>query len=285
MLIYNPNIYLYYKKTRQVCDRQVSNTLGILVRFADWTERKKLELPDLTIEQVDCFLAEMSSRFSPRYRSVLRGLLTWLYQEKTIRRNLAPLVVGGPQYAQSRPPRFLRPEEVRKLFSIRPQTPCEYRTWAMLHLAFFLGLRPREISLITLDDIRFSTQEIRLTERKSCNPINMVLPDPVIQAITGYIIGARPKTDNRRLFLRLPPPHDPVSGPLVSRNITAWMRRAGTSGSSYWLRHTYAQNLLEAGSTIFEIREMLGHDRIQTTRRYLSIHIKMMRKVLFDEIV
>lgn len=228
----------YYKKTRQVCDRQVLNTLGILDRFATWSAREKLKLPDLTIEQVDCFLAEMNNRFSPRYRSVLRGLLAWLYQEKTIRRNLAPLLKGGPQYAQPRPPRFLRPEEVRKLFSIRPQTPCEYRTWAMLHLAFFLGLRPREVSLITLDDIRFSTQEIRLTERKSCNPINLVLPDPVIKAITSYIIGIRPETNERHLFLRLLPPHDPVSGSLVSRNITAWMRRAGTSGSAYWLRHT-----------------------------------------------
>jgi hypothetical protein len=28
---------------------------------------------------------------------------------------------------------------------------------------------------------------------------------------------------------------------------------------------------------------MLGHDHIESTKQYLSIHIEMMRKVLFDE--
>ena len=40
-------------------------------------------------------------------------------------------------------------------------------------------------------------------------------------------------------------------------------------------------NLVRAWS--LEIKEMLGHDHIESTKQYLSIHIEMMRKVLFDE--
>lgn len=155
---------LYYKKTRQVCELQVLNTRRVLNLFADWLAKEKIELTDLCLEQIDCFQAEISNGFAPatrqRHRSVLRGLLSWLYQKKIIRRDLGPLLVGAPQYAQTIPPKFLRPEEIKKLFSIRPQTANEHRTWAMLHLACFLGLRPKEISLITLDDINFSKQEI-----------------------------------------------------------------------------------------------------------------------------
>jgi site-specific recombinase XerD len=61
------------------------------------------------------------------------------------------------------------------------------------------------------------------------------------------------------------------------------MRKANVQGSAYWLRHTYAQNLLAAGASIFAIRDMLGHDNIQTTNRYIQIHPQMMRKVLFNE--
>jgi len=61
------------------------------------------------------------------------------------------------------------------------------------------------------------------------------------------------------------------------------MKKAGIPGSAYWLRHTYAQNLLETGVTIYEIKEMLGHDKIESTRSYLHVHTKMMREVLFDE--
>jgi site-specific recombinase XerD len=69
----------------------------------------------------------------------------------------------------------------------------------------------------------------------------------------------------------------------VARHITKAMKTAGLRSTAYWLRHTYAQNLLEAGCSIFEIKEMLGHDKIESTKLYLHVHLKLMRKVLFDE--
>jgi site-specific recombinase XerD len=65
--------------------------------------------------------------------------------------------------------------------------------------------------------------------------------------------------------------------------MTGAIRQAGINGTAYWLRHTYAQNLLESGASIFEIKQMLGHDKIETTKVYLHVHIKLMRSVLFDE--
>jgi len=277
----------YYEKTRQVCRRQVLNSKRILVLFAEWLIGKKLALKDLRIEYLDGFQAEISNCYAPetrqRHRSVLRGFLSWLYQQKIIRRNLAPLLVGTPQYAQAIPPKFLRPEELRKLLAIQPRTAGDFRTRAMLYLSCFLGLRPKEVSLISLDDISFARQTIVLPQRKSANPISIPLPLTAIRAVADYITNTRPKTNRRTLFLQLHAPYKPIHGLLVSQSINSWMRRAGVPGSAYWLRHTYAQNLLEAGASIFAIREMLGHDNIQTTNRYIQIHPQMMRKVLFNE--
>jgi site-specific recombinase XerD len=61
------------------------------------------------------------------------------------------------------------------------------------------------------------------------------------------------------------------------------MKEAGLSSSAYWLRHTYAQNLLGMGRSIYEIKEMMGHENIQSTQRYLHVDIERMRKVLFNE--
>jgi site-specific recombinase XerD len=61
------------------------------------------------------------------------------------------------------------------------------------------------------------------------------------------------------------------------------MKKAGLSSSGYWLRHTYAQNLLQMGRSIYEIKEMLGHQSIQASQRYIHIHTELMRKVLFNE--
>ena len=61
------------------------------------------------------------------------------------------------------------------------------------------------------------------------------------------------------------------------------MKRAGLTGSAYSLRHTYAQNLLHLGHSVYQIKEMMGHDTIHSTQKYLSIHVDLMRKVLFHE--
>ena len=53
--------------------------------------------------------------------------------------------------------------------------------------------------------------------------------------------------------------------------------------TAYWLRHTYAQTLLSSKASIFEVKEMMGHQNIQSTHRYLHINTELMRKVLFNE--
>jgi site-specific recombinase XerD len=109
------------------------------------------------------------------------------------------------------------------------------------------------------------------------------LPDITIKAIAAYLVGVRPESKHRILFLGLKVPHGPLCPGVVGQYISQCMKAINPSSTAYWLRHTYAQNLLEAGVSIYEIKEMLGHDSIEATRKYLHIHIKLMRKVLFDE--
>jgi site-specific recombinase XerD len=157
------------------------------------------------------------------------------------------------------------------------------RAHAMARLAYTTGLRPGEIARISLDDISFGKGELTVPERKGKNPARFPLPEETVKAMAAYIVGARPENAGRRLFVSLSPPHNPVTGGLVSDAIGKAMQGAGVPGTPYWLRHTYAQNLLESGASIFEIKEMLGHDCIKATKRYLHIHIKLMREVLFDD--
>ena len=288
-----PEIYedylLYYAKTRQVYHLQILRSRRTLQALNDYLARHNIKLPNIRIEHIDAFLSERNVNFTPitrqNQRSNVRQFLTYLYQEhRILKRNLAQLIVGAPLFAQAKPPRFLRPDEVQRLFdSLSTCSAKALRTSAMIHLGYTLGLRPREISLTTLDDISFGQCEIHLSDRKSNNPIKLPLPEVTIKAIAAYIIGARAKSNRRRLFLSLRAPYEPITPAAVSKDIGLWMRKAGLSSSAYWLRHTYAQNLLEAGASVFEIKQMLGHDRIQTTQRYIHIHTRLMCEVLFDD--
>jgi len=160
-----PEIYeeylLYYEKARQVHRSQIVNIRRLLSAFNDYLEGLEIYLPNTKIEHIDAFMADFSANFAPGtcrlYRSFLRGFLRYLYQErKILKSDLAPLVVGAPLFAQAKPPKFLRPQEVQRFFdNLKLSTSTDIRTYAMVHLAYSLGLRPKEISSITLDDISF----------------------------------------------------------------------------------------------------------------------------------
>ena len=288
-----PDIYeqylAYHKQSQQAPDTKIKAVRRVLDALHDYLQRFKINLSSIRIEHVDTFLSEFNKDFKPAtcktYRAYLRGFLSYLHHErKIIKTNLAPLVVGAPLFAKAKPPKFLRPQEVEKLFArLSLSSANDIRTYAMVHLAYFLGLRPAEISKISLDDISFTKAELTLRDRKSNNPMTLPVPENTIKAIAAYMIGSRPDSKHRGLFLSFHAPHGPLSPGVIGQYITACMRQAGLLSTAYWLRHTYAQNLLEAGASIYEIKEMMGHDSIESTRKYLRIHTQLMRDVLFDE--
>jgi integrase/recombinase XerD len=259
----------------------------ILASFHDYLEKHRIALAKVKIEDLDHFLAGLKVAGATRslYRSYLRGFLKYLYRErKMVKKDLAPLLVGPRLFCKHKPPKFLRPQEVQTLFaSLSLSTRSDIRTCAMVHLAYTLGLRPVEISTITLDDISFRKRELTLSNRKGLNPITLPLPEQTIKALAAYLAKARPKTPSRHLFVGFSFPYPPLQSSSVSQGISKAMKRAGLSFSAYSLRHTYAQNLLHMGQSVYEIKEMLGHDNIHSTQKYLHIHVDLMRKVLFHE--
>jgi integrase/recombinase XerD len=264
--------------------QQIRSVLGSLHAYLD---KNGIALSAIKIEHCDDFLSTFNvSDYSRKcYRHCLRGFLKYLYHESGIlKRDLAPLLVGPPQFAPRRLPKFLRPQQVKKLFaSLKLLTPTQIRTYAMVHLASSLGLRPAEISKITLDDLSFQQGEITLRERKGGELLTLPLPETTLKAVALYVSKARPKSPSRHLFLVHQFPYRPVSSKNVIWSIKEAMKQAGLPSSAYWLRHTYAQNLLFTGRSIYEVKEMMGHQNIQSTHRYLHIDTKLMRKVLFHE--
>jgi integrase/recombinase XerD len=288
-----PNVYEqylnYYATTRQTGNRRIKSIRRVLSAFDGYLENTKIKLATLTIEQIDAFFAGFNANFTPStckvYRSIVRGFLSYLFhQRQFLKRDLAPLVVGAPMFAKAKPPTFLRSNELKNIFDgIDLCSQTGLRTYAMLQLAYTLGLRPIEICQITLDNISFRKAELNINWRKCHNPLKLPLPEVTIKAIAAYIIGARPQSSLRTLFLSLMPPYGPITPTTVNHHFKVHMQKVNPAATAYWLRHTYAQNLLQAGISLFEIKELMGHDSIESTRKYLLIHIKLMRKVLFDE--
>lgn len=261
----------------------------VLTALHGYLAERNIALGKITIVELDRFMARTYGHLSietrNKYRSCLRGFLRHLFAGRQIRKNLAPLLKNKRMFERTLPPRYLLPHEIRQLFgNMIYDTERDLRANAMVYLAFTLGLRPKEISLITLDDIGFEAGELSVPARKNTRPAVCLLSEAALKAITAYVMCARPQGEERTLFLHLVRSR-PLSRNKVAKEITGCMRRAGLSASSYALRHTYAQQLLETGRSVYEIKEMMGHEALKTTMRYLCIHTSLMRRVLFDETV
>ncbi|MCJ7542077.1 MAG: tyrosine-type recombinase/integrase, partial [Desulfobacterales bacterium] len=220
-LVKLPTIYedylAYYQQKESCTDRNRRQTRRVLFAFHDYLQKEKIDLMRLVIEHVDAFLAQFFAPFKPStqraYRSKLRGFLTYLYLERNIiKRDLASFIVAKRHYGLSKPPKFLRPDEIQKLFAgFSLSSDSEIRTYAMMQLAYSLGLRPQEVALIRLDDICFSKAELTLTDRKNNRPIVLPIPDTTLKAVATYRIAVRPQSEHNTLFLSLHPPYRPVS--------------------------------------------------------------------------
>jgi integrase/recombinase XerD len=281
----------YQEKVRETSPAQIKGIRQVLAPFHDYLSQAQIELSHLRIEHVDGFLAQFLEGHAPQtcraYRMRLRAFLHYLFWERSVlKRDLSSLVVGKRVYGRSKPPQFLRPKEIQTLFaSLNLSTKSAIRTYAMVYLAFTLGLRPKEIASITLDDLCLSQAELSLRERKGGLPSKVPIPEPALKAIIAYLIGARPKSPSRHLFLTLTVPYQPIRPDTLAQCIRMAMRQVNLKSSAYSLRHTYAQKLLESNCSIFEIKEMLGHGYIETTKAYLSIHTELMREVILNEIL
>ena len=282
--------YLQYRQDGHQTDtRQLKSIRRVLSALCDYFNQHGITLQRLRIEDLDAFMAEFCQPFLPgtcsNYRSIVRGFLSYLHRQGGIlKKDLAPLLIGAPQFAKAKPPKFLRPREVQQLFeSLSVSCPKDLRTYVMVHLAYSLGLRPCEICRITLDDIAFKKEQVNVEDRKNKQPLTLPIPEKTLKAIVAYMVGGRPNSQDRHLILSLSAPYGPIVPGLVGRYIQETMNKAGLSSTPYWLRHSYAQHMLSSGASIYEIKEMLGHRHIESSRKYLHIHTDLMREVILDE--
>lgn len=288
-----PQIYedylIYRQKTHQASGRKLKHIKVVLIALHKFLEKHRIRLRTLAIEKIDAFLSEYFGDYKENtcrvYRSHLRGFLKYLFHEqKLLSTDLAPFIVGAPQFSKAKPPKFLRPHELKRLFAgLKLSSAGDLRAYAMVHLAYTLGLRPCEIRSIRLDDIFFKDAQLCIRTRKNDKPDRLPVPEETIKAIAAYLVGGRPKSKHRELFLTLHPPYRKLAQNTATQHIKKCIHAVGMTYNAYCLRHTYAQNLLEAGLSIYEVKEMMGHDSIESTRKYLHVHIKLMREVLFDE--
>ena len=177
---------------------------------------------------------------------------------------------------------------VRLLGAVDRSSAKGKRDYAILLLACRLGLRAGDIRTLKLDHLRWAESTIEITQAKTDVPLRLPLTNEVGEALIDYLKSGRPQTTHREVFLKVKPPFEPFTGNNLHHIVTYWRLLSGITFRSsqkrgiHSLRHTLATRLLEKGTPLTTIAEILGHTSLESTRIYAKADVEALRGVALD---
>jgi integrase/recombinase XerD len=247
------------------------STIKVYVQAVEKFARFLGRSPDKsTAEDVRAFLIhELNRGLSRSYCVIQHNALRPLYLD-TLGRTDELEVVPRPK-RERRLPVVLSREEVQRLFAVVKNLKHK----ALFMTAYDAGLRLSEILNLRVEDIDSGRLVIRICQGKGKKDRYGRLSPCLLKLLREYWRAYRPETllfpgacRHKRYDLATP-------GHILKK----LCRKAGITKrvSMHTLRHSFATHLLEAGTNLRVIQQLLGHSNIQTTCVYTHISIEELR--------
>lgn len=206
----------------------------------------------------------------------VRDFLKHLYDYNYIEVDLS---VGVPKMAS--PYRkvyqgFSDDEIIRLLAAVDRDTPIGKRDYAMMVLAAQTGLRGVDIIKLKRSDIDWRKREINITQSKTGAALCVTLEPESGNALYDYLLNARPESDIPNVFLRYHHPIRAMNPPTAQSIVKKYMLIANIVPEPHQrygfhsFRRAFGTRLLEAGTPVHLLSQLLGHYDLDSARPYIS---------------
>ncbi len=143
----------------------------------------------------------------------------------------------------------------------------------LIGLLYGCGLRCREVRSLRLADIDFDRLQVRVVQGKGKKDRYLPLSIHLARGLKTYIAAEKPQGYLFGGARSMDP-----TGPSYSQKGVQWAVREAAKRAGiikqvcvHTLRHTFATHLLEDGLDILHVKELLGHEDIETTLVYLHV--------------
>jgi len=216
----------------------------------------------------------------------LRSFLRFLFSEHLNSSDFSLKVPMVQARKQTRIPSVWPAGELKQLLSVIDRgSPLGKRDYAMILLVCRLGLRVGDLKELKFDNFHWGEKEIVLTQSKPTEGLSLPLLQDVGWAVIDYIQYGRPKIESSHVFVRHMAPFLPFSeSDHLAQIIVKYMglahipKSAKRKAGFHSLRHTLASRLLEKGTPLPVISDILGHTDPQSTAVYLKVDINKLKE-------
>ncbi len=233
--------------------------------------RSPSEIGKNEIVQYLLYLTE-DKKVSVAYRNQAVSALKFFYA-RVLKRPVVIEELPRPK-KEFRLPAVLSKEEVSRLFAaVRNR-----KHLAILMLVYSSGLRVSEVVRLKPEDIDVERRLIRVRGAKGRKDRYTVLSEVALDVVRDYYMSWKPE---HFLF-----PGSRKGSHLSTRSVQSVVsearKRAGIQKqfSTHALRHSFATHLLESGTDLRYIQELLGHKSARTTQIYTHVTRKDIARIV-----
>ena len=227
---------------------------------------EKTDIREVKKEDIEGFIKKILSdnytkKSASRKLNSIRSFFRYLKNEGIINQNPA-LEVSHPKYTQQ-PPRVLTKLEYRALRDFAKNNP---RIYAMIEILLQTGIKISELANLKIDDIKDNYLVVKTGNQYREVPLNKSAK----KAIDAYLKTKKSLKSNDYLFTTR------NNKPMIIRNIRQILSRCFqeveiNNATVNDLRNTFIVYQLSAGVSADYIAKIVGHKRLSSTERYLSL--------------
>lgn len=281
-------------KERKI-QNQSEHTLDAYFRdvsgFIDFCYNKNLELNQIEASDLREYLAfkverdQLNSSSLQRHLTSIRQFMKWAKESQYLDMNPSD---DFKLKRQPRPlPGMVDIETVNQILDQKaPEKPIDRQLWlrdkAILELLYSSGLRLAEIQGLTIKDIDFNRQLLRITGKGNKTrivPFGSKAKESLIEWLKIYRIWCGEFNANSSVFVAQT--GQAITPRQIEKRVKFQAQRAGVNVDlhPHLLRHCFASHMLSNSGDLRAVQEMLGHSSLSTTQIYTQLDFDRLAQV------
>ena len=242
---------------------------------------------------IDAFVATLAgyqAKTVEHKLCALRSLLRFATRAGLIDAVVLAAVPAAKSTRQARIPSVWDPAEVTKILAaVDRGNPGGKRDYAIILLITRLGLRGIDVKRLEFADLDWPGNRLSVVQAKTGRRVQLPLLKDVGWALIDYIQHGRPQADCAQVLVRHTAPIGPFSDQDHLHQILTKHARAAhvclgeqRRHGMHSLRHTLATRLMEDGTPLELIADILGHQSVAATGVYLKSSLGLLAQCALD---
>lgn len=259
--------------------------------FMNYLKDKEINYVDVNYEFIKEYLVFMYNKKYKRNTiarklSSLRSFYKYLFNNNVIKTN--PFKYVKTPKKEKMLPKYLSVVDLETIFNVpNLNFNLGQRDRLILEILYATGIRVGELVEIKVSDIDFFNKEIKVNGKGSKQRI-VEFGDYCLEYINLFLNDGREKIlkkhNKTSSYLIINDHGDKITTRGVELLIDKIIKKAALKRkvTPHMLRHTFATHLLNEGCDILTVKELLGHESLESTQIYTHVSNEHLRKVYLN---